>query len=762
MSLNNLQILLDEWTSRILYSRARIIPLEVAVHIDLKIIGRKAKSISALMQMKRRVAPGFIVNGRVFNELIVKNKAEELLGRCAYDSTLCEKVRQKVSEYTIPRSLIDSICRRVNMLKCEKIIIRSSFPGEDGKHHSMAGVFASVVTNTDRDQLEKALLEIWLSYFSEKATAARDRVGDPELAAYLPVIIQKYEQNDVSLLCSSANPVSGVLEEMLFEISNHDDEKVLIVTYNKLTNSFYSADDKWNSIVEEDLLRAVKTTLLELELKERQPVQMEACIHCGDIMYFQYRTHNALGLRETFINSYVAELISVPLTPLSRSLLQFPNSIKELFEKKLTAAGMKPGTEFTREFKGRLYLHYNAIYECLNPTLARREGMSLEGIKRWMLFSTNVFMTAFTKRKIHSIANRLSSVEKMAVADIRDGIISKLLQTQFDLFYLSDSLAREIRYIISIAIKDKSKVENLMRKLIVPPEDTPYRKMMKAAGELDPCNEIDVMHFAREFGHWGNLEFEVYSDRIADNPLSWLPGEMSLKKEVFQEISSDGICRTVCDEMRRDRSGVPVVLLELVFKYYFKQLKNILSLREFIRDRLNHTLYEIGKKVAAGRHDENSFFMSVEELEKESLPEQVITDRKNEYFDNLDANVPPVIHVPEVVVSLFNDLEEFMPGIGTGNRVVYGKACVEKGPPPNMDSEKYILIIKRPSGEYGIHLKTISGIIIENGGPLAHLVQLSSEANIPAITGVAGATTKIKDGDTVMLDSGKGLVKIVT
>ncbi|RKJ30527.1 hypothetical protein D7X33_41385, partial [Butyricicoccus sp. 1XD8-22] len=52
------------------------------------------------------------------------------------------------------------------------------------------------------------------------------------------------------------------------------------------------------------------------------------------------------------------------------------------------------------------------------------------------------------------------------------------------------------------------------------------------------------------------------------------------------------------------------------------------------------------------------------------------------------------------------------------------------------------------------------GLITESGGPLSHGAVTAREVGIPAVMSVRNCLTIIKDGDIVVVDGTKGIVKL--
>ena len=52
-------------------------------------------------------------------------------------------------------------------------------------------------------------------------------------------------------------------------------------------------------------------------------------------------------------------------------------------------------------------------------------------------------------------------------------------------------------------------------------------------------------------------------------------------------------------------------------------------------------------------------------------------------------------------------------------------------------------------------------IITDVGSPLAHAAIIARELRIPAVIGCGDATLRLKSGDKILLDGGKGIVQIL-
>jgi pyruvate,water dikinase len=71
-----------------------------------------------------------------------------------------------------------------------------------------------------------------------------------------------------------------------------------------------------------------------------------------------------------------------------------------------------------------------------------------------------------------------------------------------------------------------------------------------------------------------------------------------------------------------------------------------------------------------------------------------------------------------------------------------------------------ILVTRQTDPGWVVVFPLISGLIVERGGMLSHGAIVSREFGIPAIVGVDSATTKIKDGDRLILNANSGEITI--
>ena len=103
---------------------------------------------------------------------------------------------------------------------------------------------------------------------------------------------------------------------------------------------------------------------------------------------------------------------------------------------------------------------------------------------------------------------------------------------------------------------------------------------------------------------------------------------------------------------------------------------------------------------------------------------------------------------------------EFLAGIGASAGVARGRARVVRNPSaiPSLLRREEILVVPFTDVGWTPLLATVGGVVAECGGQLSHTSIVAREYGLPAVVGVAGATTVIRDGQEVTVDGTAGRV----
>lgn len=102
-----------------------------------------------------------------------------------------------------------------------------------------------------------------------------------------------------------------------------------------------------------------------------------------------------------------------------------------------------------------------------------------------------------------------------------------------------------------------------------------------------------------------------------------------------------------------------------------------------------------------------------------------------------------------------------MLGVPCSNGIVEGEACVVTDVKNVSSVKDKILITKMTDPGWVFLLAEAKGVVSEKGSLLSHTAIISRELGIPAVVGIDGLMTTVKNGDIVRLDGATGAVKII-
>jgi len=131
------------------------------------LVGNKAHNLHRMMRLGLQVPPGFVVTNPAFQVFCELNDVH-----CTAQS------KPSLDDVTIPQSILDEVLElRHTLLDPGPVVIRSSAVGEDGEEASFAGQLDSILHVETDDDLQRALLACWLSYWSDRVLSYQHLKG---------------------------------------------------------------------------------------------------------------------------------------------------------------------------------------------------------------------------------------------------------------------------------------------------------------------------------------------------------------------------------------------------------------------------------------------------------------------------------------------------------------------------------------------------------------------------------------------------------
>lgn len=737
---------------RFILARAAFVPLAAAREIPIGAVGFKARGVGVMRRLGLKTAPGFVVNGRVFARWAARNNADAELAAFNDQAGKCAKLERMFDKSPLPAAPFDRLCSEMTRLGARRLMVRSSFLDEDGRDSSMAGVYLSVEAEATPASVASAAAKVWASYFSQPAEEARRRAGGRARKLSLPLLIQEKIDHDVLIIACSANMLNGRLEEMPISFESRDGAEGTAI-FNSLTGTLSPAGGAAPAF-DVAVAQRLADVLLRLEAFHGRPVQIEAGIANDGFTFYQARSLTGFTPVATFTNSHVVDLIDVPLSPLSNSLFDLPRSVDRMLSSRFAPLGLPRGEKLLKEFSGRFYLDYNKARPFLNPHRRVPPQLAISAMKA----TAGVLFAPLTLRRDERLFRKLAallSMRAISLEQLRRDVISPLFEMQFRLFTLSDALLVLMKSFLRRALDDDTDLKQAVEYVERQAFESPHADMLRAMARFSGSAPDSGAEFKRRHGHWGTPEAEVAAERLADLealPATLPPPPRDLRRDAEDALAVDWALRRAWRRFALNAGG-------RAFRLMLSSRRRALSLRERVRDRLNFAMLAAKRTALNSGLGGEAFFMAVEELTSGRPPRGAFSKRRKAHENDLSVRLPALIHEPDTGADA-SAPDGVITGLGVGVGVVTAMALVAAAPCAPPEGEKPILIIERPDGAFGTMLGAVSGVVIERGSPLSHLVLLCREAGLPVIVGATGACAAFGAGDRVTLDAARGWMSI--
>ncbi len=172
--------------------------------------GGKACSLARLHARGLPVPPAVVLSREALSEFIRTNE----LGRLARsrESSELQQLRRAIEGGRLPSAIAGELRASTAGLG-ERLAVRSSAVEEDGREHSFAGQFLTLVNVRPGDELERAVLRCWASLFGAEAMAYRRGQRTEGMA----VVVQSLVDARCAGVLFTINPVTGSWTEMVLE-----------------------------------------------------------------------------------------------------------------------------------------------------------------------------------------------------------------------------------------------------------------------------------------------------------------------------------------------------------------------------------------------------------------------------------------------------------------------------------------------------------------------------------------------------------------
>lgn len=275
---------------------------------------------------------------------------------------------------------------------------------------------------------------------------------------------------------------------------------------------------------------------------------------------------------------------------------------------------------------------------------------------------------------------------------------------------------------------------------------------------------ISREEFLQRFGHRGPNEMELSTPRWAENPSSL----GTLTGGVPHQGSRSGadVLANVAAEAKWNS------MLAKSMAGYAERLRTFLGLRETGKHHLmrgyaiiRQTLLELDRRFGL---DGGIFCLTPDQLPALIAGNELrpaIADRRRSRAIELTLEVPPVV--------LSDDLEaigrplppptgaEVLCGVPLSAGVAEGLALVLTNPTTTPLDGGYILVCPSTDPAWVPLFVNARGLVMESGGTLSHGAIVAREFGLPAVAGLPGVQDRIRTGQRLRVDGGRGVVTVI-
>jgi phosphohistidine swiveling domain-containing protein len=681
---------------------------------DLFCFGAKAVNLGRLIRAGEKVPPGFALSARLFS----------------HD----EKRRVQIAAKIARR-----ICKK---MPARRIVVRSSFRGEDSDRASFAGAFLSVrdVNTKRKGDVADALMAVWDSHRSVAHRLYSDRShAEAEEIPGLSIICQEQIDAKVAGFAFSVDVTTGRRECRLIETDRGPRALLRIDRITGARELLAGAPD----ILSDQILSSLGNVIDRVAEQFGRPVEIEWGWNDGDLYLFQVRPVLAIPELETWVNK--AEWgFDRPLTPMSWSVLGD--------EKELTALLAGPwGRWGTQEQTGWLKLAHGRLYVLWNRFTRAEQDRQKE---MWRINAIGRFVCLLLKNP--KVSDDDLSGETAAIENLVASLRTEIKKQQEDLFR-ADVLAAWIARLSS----DKIDADLLPQMFPLGKEHPLMQIGSELSARLSTQSEEEMV---QKYGFLSRHDMELAEPRAENDPSILADYCLSHTKQ-GNDVDWSEIDETLC----RLQPYVTVRwlprLVRLVGRRYRQNRINverrhlsILKINHRIRNALLRQADDLGIEV------DDIFYLTWREFQQRQVDFNLLAQRKKLLRANISLDPKMVLHfrgTKLIDFSAARERELSSPGwvgVGIGDEKVIGVLVDHKA---DAFSENEIILLPDTHTRW-LHLfNRKKPIVAMTGGILSHLANVARELNIPFFVLSRAAEIRPGIGMKVEIDFSKGMMKRV-
>ena len=301
------------------------------------------------------------------------------------------------------------------------------------------------------------------------------------------------------------------------------------------------------------------------------------------------------------------------------------------------------------------------------------------------------------------------------------------------------------------------------------------------SGRQPSANDEEIQQFLREYGHKKSIELDPGTPAWSEQPgyiLDLVSSSMEnqrykqVKAEFEQnsrnaEAAIERIHQRLLDAGSRRAAHKARKLLK-----DFREMFGVREQSKFVITQglqlVRNSLHDIGTALQqSGRLEQSTdvFFLRLSDLESDRDLRQLAAENREAYARNSRLKAPRLLtSLGEAIHSaqITSDRDDVLCGVPVSPGSYEGRVRILHRPEHGSKLRSgEILVTTGTNPAWTPLFLKIGALVMECGGPISHGSVVAREYGVPAVSGVAGATEILRDGQLIRLNGETGTIELL-
>ncbi|MGE5224260.1 MAG: PEP/pyruvate-binding domain-containing protein, partial [Omnitrophica WOR_2 bacterium] len=197
-----------------------ILPLSALKRGDISLAGGKGANLGELASAGFPVPAGFVLTTAAYDRFVEQGRLGDAITRFSKEQPESGSAIRSAFENTlVPQEIEHAILESYRQLGGGPVAVRSSATAEDLPGSAFAGQQDTLLNITGDQPLVDAVRHCWASLWTDRAIVYRTRQGLDQADVKLAVVVQRMAAAEVAGVMFTANPVTGVRDEIVVDAS---------------------------------------------------------------------------------------------------------------------------------------------------------------------------------------------------------------------------------------------------------------------------------------------------------------------------------------------------------------------------------------------------------------------------------------------------------------------------------------------------------------------------------------------------------------